>query len=48
MLGVWHRMEEVLVLDEGTRGVGEEGEGWDVVVGESELVVVCSMLMEMC
>ena len=33
------------MLDEVTRGVGEEG--WDVVGGESVLVVVCGMLMEM-
>ena len=36
------------MLDEGTRGVVEvEGGGWDVVGGESVLVVVCGVLMEM-
>ena len=39
------------MLDEGTGVVGEEAvwmeEGWDVVGGESVLVVVCGVLMEM-
>ena len=35
-------VEEVIVLDEGTRGVGEEG-GWDVVVGKvvQHTIVYC-------
>ena len=48
----WVReVQEVIVLDEGTRGVGEEvvwvEEGWDVVGGESVLVMVCGVLMVM-
>ena len=48
----WVReVEEVIVLDEVTRGVEEEAvrveEGWDVVGGESVLVMVCGVLMEM-
>ena len=38
----WVReVEEVIVLDQGTRGVGEEEEGWDVVGGNLVLVMVC-------
>ena len=45
-------VEEVIMLDEGTREVGEEAvwveeKGWDVVGGKSVLIVVRGMLMEM-
>ena len=39
-------MEEVIVLNEGTRGVGEE-RGWVVIVGKVVLAVVREVLREM-
>ena len=37
----------IIVLDEGTRGVRVEEEGWDAIGRESVLVMICEVLMEM-
>ena len=41
-------VEEVIVLDEGTRGVGVEERGQDAVEGTVVLDVVRGVLVEMC